>query len=210
MDGGAGPPASPMPHEQSTPRSVPRKQTRTASLSGASAEGTPGRARTYSRQTAEPLAHALDATLSDLMDKKIAKFGHAFKNMETRLDQQQKKLDTLERQLDEEEKVAREENAEIAQKMAEIHKLIDENVTQEQLDELAKRIGLMEHYVREEIESKLDQIKSMNEVLMTFSKLGEGAQKGIEDAKETSRKLAVAKDEELKRQQAMKLAAMVR
>ena len=220
MDGGTDPPASPKLHEHSTPMSTPRTQMRsgsnaslmgaTRSASNASLVGGQARTRSYTRETAEPLAHALDATLSDLMDKKIAKFGHAFKNMENRLDQQQKKLDTLERQLSEEETIAREENAEIAQKMAEIHKLIDENVTQEQLDELTKRIGLMEHYVREEIESKLDQIKSMNEVLLNFSKFGEGAKKGIEDAKESSKKLAATADEELKRQQAAKHAALVR
>ena len=82
----------------------------TASVSSMGSAGGPPRRTRSSRETAEPLAHALDATLSHLMDEKISNFGRAFKNMETRLNRQQSVLDSLERSIEEEEAVARAEN----------------------------------------------------------------------------------------------------
>lgn len=204
MDGKEGPPPA-SPHERSTPL----RSTRTAS-GGSSQGGGQVRTRSYTRETAEPLAHALDATLSDLMDTKIAKFAQAFDLMQSKLDRQQKQLDRLEEKLAQEEETAREENAEIHVLVAEIHQLIDENVTVEQLDELSTRIGGMEHYVQEEIEAKMEQIKSMNAMLMNFTKIGEGAKRGIDDAKETAKKYTEEVEGELQRKQAEMKEALVR
>jgi hypothetical protein len=185
MDGmGQLPPSSPAPHERATPQATRIHRERT----GSNASSTGGRIRTSSRETAEPLAHALDATLSHLMDEKISNFGKAFKNMETRLNRQQTLLNDLEKKIDEEDQVARAENEEIAVKVAAIHKLIDENVSEAELDTLKQRIGVMEHYVREEIEGKLEQIDSMHDALTAFSSLGENVKSTQEEAQEKTKK----------------------
>lgn len=180
----AAPPVS--PHERMTPGPRTERLGSDAS-SHMSGTGRVGRTRS-SRETAEPLAHALDATLSHLMDEKISNFGKAFKNMETRLNRQQTVLTELERRIDDEEAVARAENEQIAQKVASIHQLIDENVSEEELRVLKQRIGDMEHYVREEIEGKLEQIDSMHEVLEHFGNLGKKVEETKQVAKEKTDK----------------------
>lgn len=182
----AAPPVS--PNERMTPGPRTERLGSNASSTGMTPRaGGAGRTRS-SRETAEPLAHALDATLSHLMDEKISNFGKAFKNMETRLNRQQTVLTELERRIDDEEAVARAENAEIAKKVASIHRLIDENVSEEELRVLKQRIGDMEHYVREEIEGKLEQIDSMHEVLEHFASLGTNVEATKQAAKEKTDK----------------------
>ena len=148
---------------------------------GSAAGGPPRRTRS-SRETAEPLAHALDATLSHLMDEKISNFGRAFKNMETRLNRQQSVLDSLERSIEEEEAVARAENEAISAKIQDIHGLIEQNVSVDELQELQGRIQDMEKYVEEEIELKIEQIGKMHDSLAAFTTLGVKVEQAKEDA----------------------------
>jgi chromosome segregation ATPase len=100
------------------------------------------------RTTAEPLAHALDATLSNLMDKKISNFGRAFRNMEARLNRQQEMLNTLEQRIGEEHEHSDAVDDEIRQAVERIHKLMDEKVTAKELQTLQVRMDEMETYIK--------------------------------------------------------------
>ena len=107
-----------------------------------------GPAGVPARTSAEPLAHALDATLSNLMDKKISNFGRAFKNMEARLSRQQTMLNTLEQRIDEEHRHSDAVDAEIRAAVERIHALLAQKVTATELRTLEERMDEMETYIK--------------------------------------------------------------
>ena len=116
-------------------------------VSIATHRGRPNAMSAPTGRTAEPLAHALDATLSNLMDLKISNFGHAFKNMETRLNRQRDVLSTLEQRIDEEKQSSDAMDADIEKAVQRIHALLDEKVTAEELETLQEKMAEMENYI---------------------------------------------------------------
>lgn len=130
-----------------------------------------------------PLAHALDATLSLLLDERISQFEGLFRTMEGRLHKLEGHLETMTAKVEQEATGRVTVDEDFTKRLHAIQEKLLTKVDLEELNEMEVRMRQTEAQIQKELKNKLKQVLMMHEVLGHFEKLGQSVGKAKASAK---------------------------